>query len=117
MKITKLAKSSFRRTAATPDQNKKKIESVEKELKDVKQKIKTLQSDIKKVTQSIDSLNIGSRRFWQQQTVFTSLQRKLERFEKVEEEWKKYKNDMDDKIKKEVEKKTRAQIGSLGPSM
>jgi len=102
MKIYKIAFS--------PAENRRKIDSHERDLKAIKKDIRDLKSDIKKINRTINDLNIGQRRFWQQKTVFTSLQRKVERFEKVEQEWKKYKNEMDAKIKKLVEKKTRAQI-------
>lgn len=96
-------------TAASSDPD---IKSLKSDLKDAEKKIKGLESDLKKLIKDIDSLNIGQRRYWQQQTVFTSLQRKMERLEKVEQEWKKYKEDMDAKIKKEVEKTNKAQVKS-----
>lgn len=100
MKIVKIA--------ASPDENKRDISSLKKDVKDVERDIKSLKADIKKLEKEISSLNMGTRRFWQQQTVFTSVQRKLERFEKIEAEWKKYKENMDDKVKRLVEKKTQA---------
>ena len=96
--------------AATPDQNSRKIDKIEQDIKDLKKDIREMKSDIKKVNGQLDSLNLGQRRMWEQKTVFTSIQRKLERFEKIEDEWKKYKNEMDDKVRKEVEKRTKATI-------
>jgi len=96
--------------AFTPDQNRKKIDSNEKDLKDLKKDIKALEKDLKRAEKILEALNIGQRRFWQQTTVFTTVQRKLERMEKMETEWNKYKKEMDSKIKKLVEQKPRASI-------
>jgi len=92
------------------------VKSIEKDVKDVKKDIRDLKKDLKDAEKKLDSLNIGQRRFWQQSTVWTSLQRKIERMEKVEQEWKKYKNEMDSKVKKLVEQKTRAQVQSSSNS-
>ena len=92
------------RIAATPDQ---KIKDLERDIKEIKKDLKGLERETKKV---VSELNIGNRRFFQHKTVFTSLQRKIERFEKVEQEWKKYKKEIDDKIRRAVEKKVRGQI-------
>lgn len=100
--------------AFTPAQNRTKIDNLDRDMKAMKRDLKKAESEVKKLTKQIDSLNIGHRRFWQQTSTFTSLQRKLERFEKVEQEWKKYKNEMDAKIKREIEKNHRAQIQSKG---
>jgi len=96
--------------AFTPDQNRKKIDSNERDIKDLKKDTRDLTRDVKKLNEAINSLNMGQRRFWQQTTVFTSVQRKLERLEKLEIEWNKYKNEMDTKIKKLIEQKSRASI-------
>jgi len=98
MKIVKMADIS--------SQNKKDISDLKRDIKEFEKDVKSIRSDIKKIQKDIDNLNIGTRRWWQQQTVFTSVQRKLERFEKIEEEWKKYKDNMDDKVKKAVERLT-----------
>ena len=100
--------------AYNPDQNRKKIDRLEKDIKEIKKDIRSLTSDVKKAVKQLDSLNIGQRRYWQQQTVFTSLQRKIERFEKLEGEWVRYKKDMDAKMKRSVERAPRAQVGKLG---
>lgn len=94
-------------TAASTDQE---IKTIKKDLKAAERNVKDLEAEVKKLKKVIDNLNIGQRRFWQQQTVFTSLQRKIERLEKVEQEWKKYKDEMDSKIRQEVDKRTRAQV-------
>jgi peptidoglycan hydrolase CwlO-like protein len=93
--------------AASADQE---VKNLKRDLKAAEKKVKDLDAEIKKLKKVIDSLNIGQRRFWQQQTIFTSLQRKIERLEKVEQEWKKYKGEMDKKIRQEVDKRTRAQV-------
>lgn len=107
MKITRIASS--------PDQNARKISSVEKDVSDLKKDIKNLEKDVKSLGKELDKankilndLNIGQRRWWQQRTVFTSLQRKIERFEKIEDEWKKYKENIDSTLKRVIEKKTQA---------
>ena len=96
--------------AYTTDQNRKKVDDQERELKSVKSDIRDLKRDVKKVIKQIDELNVGNRRYWQASTIFNSLQRKVERFEKLEKEWNKYKAEMDSKVKKIVEKKNRAEI-------
>jgi hypothetical protein len=83
------------------------VKTLKREIKDLERKLKAMEKDTKKL---ISDLNLGERRFWQQKTVFTTVQRKIERFEKVEQEWKKFKSEMEDKMKKLVEKKHRAQI-------
>lgn len=100
MKIVKIASS--------PAQNKKDIDKVKRDFKDLEKDIKSIKNDIKKMQKDISGLNMGHRRFYQQQTVFTTVQRKLERFEKIEAEWKKYKENMDGKIKRLVEKRTQS---------
>ena len=104
------------RLAYTPDQNRKKIDSLEGDIKDLKSDLREAKSEIKKMSKTLDDLNIGDRRFWQMKTVFTSLQRKLERFEKIEREWEKYKSQLDDHVQKEIEKNLRAQIQKPTPS-
>lgn len=99
--------SNMHKEAASSDSD---IRDIKKDLKELEKKFKAIDRDVSKLSKEIDSLNIGQRRYWQQQTVFTSLQRKIERFEKVEDEWKRYKEEMDDAIKKEVEKRVRAQV-------
>jgi len=101
-----------------------KIASTESDIRDLRSDLRSLKDDIrglkkdssdferkiKKMEKTIDDLNIGSRRIFQQTSIFTSLQRKLERFEKVEDEWKKYKAEMDEEIKKLIEKRTKADV-------
>jgi ribosomal protein S6 len=101
--------------AVTEDQNRKKIDAQEESIKDLKAKLKKTESEIKKLTKQIDDLNIGDRRFFQQKSIFTSLQRKIERFEKLETEWNKFKNTVEDDIKSEIEKRTRAQVVGKSP--
>lgn len=101
-----------------------KIASTESDIRDLRADIRTLKEDLKsikrdskdfdektkKMEKTIDDMNIGSRRIFQQQSIFTSLQRKIERFEKVESEWKKYKDEIDDEIKKLIEKRNKADV-------
>lgn len=96
--------------AVTEEQNRKKIDAQGEDIKDLKSKIRKLESDVKKVEKHIDDLNIGERRFWQQRTIFTSLQRKIERFEKLEQEWSKFKTTIEEDLKDLIDKRTRAQV-------
>jgi len=96
--------------AYTTDQNRKKIDDNERDITKLRSDLKSLESEVKKIAKQIDDLNIGERRFWQQKTVFTTMERKLERFEKIEKEWNKYKEEMDDKVKRLIEQKNRASI-------
>jgi len=98
------------RIAYTTDQNRKKIDDTERKMRKLTTDLKNLERDFKKAMRDISDLNIGARRFWQQRTVFNTVERKLERFEKVEKELRKYKNEMDAKIKRLVEQKNRASI-------
>jgi chromosome segregation ATPase len=109
MKLYKIADKS--------DQNSRKITSLEKDLKDLDKKYKKLESDFKKAKKEVDEhkriikdLNIGKRLYYQERTVFTSLQRKMERLERVEKEWVRFKDTIEDKIKKEISKKERASV-------
>ena len=96
--------------AYTTDQNRKKIDDNERKIRKLTADLKSSEREVKKLNKQVDDLNIGSRRFWQQRTVFTTMERKLERFEKLEKEWNKYKNEMDSKVQKLIEKKNRASI-------
>jgi len=98
------------RIAFTTDQNRKKIDTQEKEIKDLKANIRKMETELRQSAKQIDSLNIGQRRFFQQKSLYTSLQRKIERFEKMEQEWSNFKGSIDDKIRREVEKRSRGQV-------
>jgi len=89
---------------ATVDQD---IRSLKNDMKKMERTIKDLETKNKKL---ISDLNLGDRRFWQQKTVFTSLQRKIEKFDKMTNEWDKFKSEMESKMKKFIEKKHRASI-------
>ena len=52
----------------------------------------------------LNDLNIGNRRIFQHKTIFTSLQRKIERFEKMEQEFKELK-----KTVKEIKRLTESE--------
>jgi len=96
--------------ATSPDQNRKKIDSNDRDIKTLKKSVRDMEKELSTLKRLMNTFNVGERRFWQQTTVFTSVQRKLEKFEKVEKEWNKYKNEMDAKIKKLIEQKSRASI-------
>ena len=113
MKITKIA--------ADVSQNERKIDRLEREIdtlrreykkssKECESDIKQMKKDIKEINSTLKDLNIGKRLFFQHKTVFTTLQRKIEKLEAVEAEWKKYKETMDDKIKKMISKQNRARV-------
>jgi len=101
--------------AYTEEQNRKKIDAQEEGIKDLKARIKKAETEMRDLAKKIDDLNIGERRFWQQKSTFTSLQRKIERLEKVELEWEKFKSTIKDDIKTEIEKRTRAGVTSKSP--
>ena len=95
---------------------KSDIKDLKKDVKDAKKDLKDLDRLSKKIVEmekTIKDLNIGNRRFWQEKTSFTSLQRKLEKIEKMEQEWIRYKADMKDSIRREIEQTSRASIHSL----
>lgn len=89
---------------------KEKVNDLRDDIKDLKKDGKDAEDRIKKIEKTIEDLNIGNRRFWQMSNVFTSVQRKIERFDVLEQEWKKFKEEMDEEIKKIIEKKFKAQI-------
>ena len=90
--------------AASPEQD---IKSLKRDVTNLEKDLKTIEKDVKKIG---TDLNLGDRRFWQQKTTFTSIQRKIERLEKMEQEWKKFKKEMEDKFRKEIESHSRAQV-------
>ena len=90
---------------------KDNVNTLKKDLRDGKKDIKDLEKRIEKIEKIIDSLNIGNRQIWQMKSVFTSLERKLEKLDVLLQEWKAFKEEgMANKIKKEVEHKFRAQV-------
>ena len=90
---------------------KDNVRDLKKDIRDGKKSVKDVENRLVKIEKIIDELNLGQRQFWQQQTVFTSVQRKLERLDVIAKEWQKFKEEgMGSKIKKEVEQKFRAQI-------
>lgn len=99
--------------AYTTDQNRKKIDDNERKLRKLQTDLKNMDRDIKKITKQLEGLNLGNRRFWEDRTVFNSFQRKMERFEKMEQEFKKFKTEMDADIKRKIERGTRAQIQQM----
>jgi len=94
---------------------KDSLRTLKNDVRDLKKDSKDFASKIKKIEKSIDELNIGNRMFYQNKTIFTSLQRKLERMEEMSQEWKSYKKEMNDNIKKQVEKHTKARISDITP--
>jgi hypothetical protein len=99
--------------AYTTDQNRKKIDDNERKIRKLTSDLKQLERDVKKTSKDLDRLNLGNRRFWEDRTVFNSMQRKMERFEKMEQEFKKLKREIDEDIRKKIERGTRAQIQQL----
>lgn len=95
---------------------KDSIKSVKDDIRDIKKDIRDFESRMKKMEKGLDNLNVGNRRYTEDRTIFNSLQRKLERMALVELEWKKYKEEMPDSIRKEVEKNTKARISVLSPT-
>lgn len=105
---------------ASPSSNDSDIKELKEKIKDINKSIKEIEKDhrpfeklqkrMDEVEKLIKELNIGSRRFWQATNIFTSLQRKIERFDVVEQEWKKFKEEIDGSVKREIEKKFKAQI-------
>ena len=90
---------------------KDNVKSLKTDIKDNNKDIKDLENRINKLEKIIDGLNIGNRQFYQMTNVFTSVERKLEKLDLLNQEWKKFKEEgMGDKIRKEVERKFRAQI-------
>jgi ribosomal protein S6 len=101
--------------AITEEQNRKKIDAQEDDIKELKAKLRKAEIEIRQLTKKVDEFNMGERQFFQQKSIFTSLQRKLERLEKVEQEWDKFKATIKDDIKSEIEKKTRSQVSAKSP--
>jgi archaellum component FlaC len=95
---------------------KDKVNSVKEDIKNLKKEDKDIDSRLKKVEKTLEELNLGVRRFSQDRTVFNSLQRKLERLESVEQQWKKYKEELDGDIKKKIEQRTRAMVTTFVPA-
>lgn len=119
IKSTAGTKITMIKTASVTDSEfrdlKTKVDKVKDDVQDVKRDHKDFDNRIKRAEKTIDELNVGRRQFWQEKTVFTSLQRKLEQLEKMEQEWIRYKEDLSDSIKKQIEQNTRASIRSLVP--
>lgn len=95
---------------------KDKVNKVKDDIRDLKKDDKDIEKRVKDLEKTIGDLNIGFRRFWEGKTQFNSLQRKMERLESVEQEWKKYKEELSDNVKSEVEKHTKARVTTFVPS-
>ena len=89
---------------------KDRVNSLKDDVKAIKGDSKDFESRIKKLEKTIDDLNIGYRRLYQPINAFTSLQRKIEKFEKMMSEWDNFKKETEDNIKKQIEKSTKAQV-------
>ena len=89
---------------------KNKVEKIKDDIRDFKKENKDFDNKLKKIEKIIEDLNIGNRQFWQTQNIFTSLQRKIEKFEVVTQEWQKFKKEIDKDIRSIIEKKMRAQV-------
>jgi predicted nucleic acid-binding Zn-ribbon protein len=83
---------------------KDSVKNSKDDIRDLKGKIKDLESKLKSLQSDFDKINVGNRQFYQNTNIFTSLQRKLENLERIQNEWKNFKTDMDDKMKLQVEK-------------
>jgi uncharacterized protein YhaN len=94
---------------------KDRVNSIKDDIRGLKKDDKDIESRVKKLEKTIDDLNIGNRMFSDVKNVFTSLQRKMERADAVVQEWKNYKKEMDDSIRKQVEKHTKARISDVTP--
>jgi predicted transcriptional regulator len=89
---------------------KNKVEKIKDDIRDFKKENKEFNDKLKKIEKIIEDLNIGNRQFWQTQNIFTSLQRKIEKFEVITQEWAKFKKEIDKDIRNIIEKKTKAQV-------
>jgi hypothetical protein len=89
---------------------KNKVEKIKDDIRDFKKENKDFDNKLKKIEKIIEDLNIGNRQFWQTQNIFTSLQRKIEKFEVVTQEWQKFKKEIDKDIRNIIEKKMKAQV-------
>ena len=102
------------RLGISTDQLETKYNKLDENYKELKAKLRDQKDEIQKLKDTISDLNIGTRRFLQSQSIFTSLQRKIESFEKVEAEWRNYKKTLEDDMKSLIEKRVRAQVGKIG---
>jgi hypothetical protein len=107
MKIYKIAS-----TESNISDLKESIRILKSDVKDVKKDCKDVTAKVKKIDEILDKLNIGTRRITQMQNSYTELQRKIEKFEVVMQEWKNYKKEMNSTIRTEVERKTRGQVAA-----
>ena len=96
------------RIIASESENERDIKRLKNNLEDLTSDLKKLNKRIDKVEDVLKDLNVGTRKFYQMVSPFNSLQRKVERFERLEIEFNRFKETMDDKIKKEITKKERA---------
>ena len=94
---------------------KSRVDKIKDDIRDLKKDSKDNESKLKKIEKDIENLNVGSRMFSQSKTIFTSLERKIERMDAVIQEWHNYKKEMDDNIKRQVEKHTKARISDITP--
>jgi len=83
------------------------IRVLKDDVRDIKKDHRDIASKVKKIDEILDRLNIGKRQISQVQNTFTELQRKVEKFEAMMQEWKNFKKDMNTTVRMEVEKKTR----------
>lgn len=94
---------------------KDRVNSIKDDIRSLKSNDKDIESRVKKIEKTIDELNIGKRMYSEVHNVFTSLKRKIERADAVVQEWNNYKKEMDESIKKQVEKHTKARIRDITP--
>jgi len=94
---------------------KESVRSLKDDVRDNKKSNKELENRIDKLEKIIDKLNIGGRVFTQLNTSFNSLERKMERLETVAQDWKNFKSTMDDSVRRQVEKHTKARVNDVSP--
>jgi len=116
MKIYKIAQENsitqpFKRSMPYGSSLEKMAANPESKIKKLEQDIRDLKSDVKKIRG-----DIGSRRFWQQSSVFNTIERKLERYEVLENQFKELKKTLKEDVRRAIEKSHRAQIKDLGPA-
>ena len=92
---------------------KDSVKNSKDDIRDLKGRVKDLESKIKSLEKDLSDLNIGQRRFFQDKTSFNSIERKLERLESLEQDWKNFKKEMPDNVRQEVEKSTKARVSTI----
>ena len=79
-----------------------RIYKIAKDQKALEKELRDLKKDFDKLKKKFEDLNLGNRKFWQNASPFNSLQRKVERFEKVEKDFRKMEKGIDERIEKKI---------------